>query len=147
MSIEKRGDNMDVRDCINFMLSSSQNTVFKYFSKRLSKYGITPSQYGVLNCLWQYGDISPSKIGDALNLEASSVSGILDRMQKKELIERHIDQKNQRAIIVSPTEKSMAMKDGLESIVKEMNKKFLEPFSDEEKQVLKKVLFTMINMG
>ncbi len=137
---------MDVRNCINFLLSSSQNTVFKYFSKRLSEYGITPSQYGVLNCLWQYGDISPSKIREILNLEASSVSGILDRMQKNELIERRIDQNNQRAIIVSPTEKSMSIKDNVETIVNEMNQKFLDPFSDEERNLLKKMLFTIIEM-
>lgn len=137
---------MEVRNCINFLLSSSQNTVFKYFAKRLSEYGITPSQYGVLNCLWQYGDISPSKIRELLNLEASSVSGVLDRMQKNELIERHIDQNNQRAIIVSLTEKSMAIKDGVETVVSEMNNKFLEPFSDEERKILKKTLFTIIDM-
>lgn len=137
---------MEVRNCINFLLSSSQNTVFKYFSKRLSEYGITPAQYGVLNCLWQYGNISPSKIREILNLEASSVSGILDRMQKSELIERHIDQTNQRAIIVSPTNKSMAIKDGVEAIVDEMNHKFLEPFSDEERALLKKMLITIIDI-
>ncbi len=137
---------MEIRNCINFLLSSSQNTVFKYFSKRLAEYGITPSQYGVLNCLWTYGDISPSKIREILNLEASSVSGILDRMQKNELIERQIDQNNQRAIIVSLTEKSMAIKDGVEAVVSEMNEKFLEPFSDDERKILKKALFTIIDM-
>lgn len=138
---------MEIRNCINFMLSSSQNTVFKYFSKRLSEYNITPSQYGVLNCLWQYGDISPSKIRELLILEASSVSGILDRMQKNGLIERQIDQNNQRAIIVSLTEKSMAIKEDIEIIVKEMNDKFLEPFTDEERAVLKKALLTIIDMN
>lgn len=137
---------MEVRNCINFLLSSSQNAVFKYFAKRLSEYGITPSQYGVLNCLWQYGDISPSRIREILILEAPSVSGILDRMQKNGLIERHIDQNNQRAIIVCVTEKSMAIKDGVETVVSEMNNKFLEPFSDEERKILKKALLTIIDI-
>lgn len=138
---------MDVRSCINFMLSSSQNTVFKYFSKRLSEYNITPAQYGVLNCLWQYGDISPSKIREILILEPSSVSGVLDRMQKNGLIERHIDQNNQRAIVVTLTEKSKAMKDGVQAIVKEMNDKFLAPFTEEEKAILQKMLLTIIDMN
>lgn len=137
---------MEVRNCINFLLSSSQNTVFKYFSKKLSEYGITPAQYSVLNCLWQYGDISPSRIRELLSLEASSVSGILDRMQKNNLIERHIDQNNQRAIIVSLTKKSMAIKDGVETVVNEMNHKFLESLSDKEKDILKNALFKIIDM-
>lgn len=137
---------MEVRKCINFLLGASQNVVFKYFSKQLSEYGITPSQYGVLNCLWQYGDLSPSRIREILSLEASSVSGLLDRMQKSGLIDRHIDQNNRRIIIVSPTEKSMAVKDGVEAVVEEMNDKFLQPFSDEERAVLRKALLTIINI-
>lgn len=137
---------MEVRNCINFLLSSSQNTVFKYFAKMLSQYGITPSQYGVLNCLWQYGDLSPSKIREILILEASSVSGILDKMQKNGLIERRIDPTNQRAIIVSLTEKSRAIKDDVETVVNEMNQKFLEPCSDEETKVLKQALLRIIEM-
>ncbi len=81
-----------------------------------------------LNCLWQYGDLSPSRIREILSLEASSVSGLLDRMQKGGLIDRHIDPNNRRLIIVSPTEKSMEVKDGVEAVVKEMNDKFLQPF-------------------
>lgn len=137
---------MEVRECINFLLGASQNVVFKYFSKQLSEYGITPSQYGVLNCLWQYGDLSPSRIREILSLEASSVSGLLDRMQKSGLIDRHIDQNNRRIIIVSPTEKSMSVKDSVEAVVEEMNDKFLQPFSDEERAVLRKALLTIINI-
>ncbi len=138
---------MEVRECINFLLGASQNVVFKYFAKQLSEYGVTPSQYGVLNCLWQYGDLSPSKIRELLSLEASSVSGILDRMQKSGLIDRHIDENNRRIIIVSPTEKSMEVKDDVEVVVREMNQKFLEPFSDEERIMLKKALLTIIDIG
>jgi len=137
---------MEVRECINFLLGASQNVVFKYFAKRLSEYGITPSQYGVLNCLWQYGDLSPSRIREILSLEASSVSGLLDRMQKSGLIDRHIDENNRRIIIVSPTEKSMEVKDGVEAVVRDMNNKFLEPFSDEERTILKKALSTIIDI-
>tara|TARA_Y100000588_G_scaffold345647_1_gene393073 strand:+ start:384 stop:800 length:417 start_codon:yes stop_codon:yes gene_type:complete len=138
---------MEVKDCINFLLGASQNVVFKYFAGRLSEFGITPSQYGVLNCLWQHGDLSPSQIREILILEASSVSGILDRMQKNGLIERQIDPNNRRAIIVSPSDKSMEIKEDVETIVKEMNDKFLEPFSEDERKVLKKSLLKIIEIA
>lgn len=146
MSIDKSEVKfMEVRECINFLLSASQNVVFKYFVKQLSEYGLTPSQYAVLNCLWEYGDLSPSKIREILSLEASSVSGILDKMQKLGFIDRHIDQNNRRNIIVSPTEKSMEIKEGVESVVSEMNNKFLKSFSDKEIIILKKSLLTIID--
>lgn len=137
---------MEVKNCINFLLATSQNVVFKYFSKQLSEYGLTPSQYGVLNCLWQHGDLSPTKIREILILEASSVSGILDRMQKNGLIERHIDPNNRRVIIVTTTDKSMAIKEDVEAIVNKMNHKFLEHCSKEEENILKQALLKIIDV-
>lgn len=138
---------MEVNNCINFLLGASQNVVFKYFAHNLSEFGITPSQYGVLNCLWQYGELSPKRIKEILRIEASSVSGVLDRMQKIDLIERSIDPNNRRVIVVSATEKAMAMKDDVEAVVEEMNERFLAPFSDEEALNLKKALSTIIDLG
>lgn len=137
---------MEVNHCINFLLGAAQNKVFKYFSKRLSEYGITPSQYGVLNCLWQYGNLSPSQIREILILEASSISGILDRMQKNDLIERHIDPNNRRGIIVSSTEKSNIIRNDVENVVRDMNNKFLSSFSSEEQAIIKKILTQIIHM-
>ena len=35
---------MEIRNCINFILSNTQNSVFSYFKKRLQEFDITPSQ-------------------------------------------------------------------------------------------------------
>lgn len=136
---------MEINMCINFLLSASQNVVFKYFSEELAIHGITPAQYGVLNCLWQHGELKPTDIRERLKLKASSVSGILDKMQKDDLIDRAIDPSNRRAIIVTATEKAMLMQPAIEKIVEKMNEKFLEPFSEEEGLILKKALQTIIN--
>ncbi|EUU44620.1 hypothetical protein O337_02733, partial [Staphylococcus aureus M0161] len=42
---------MELDNCINYLLSTSQNRVFKHFKSLLSPYNITPAEYGVLNCL------------------------------------------------------------------------------------------------
>ena len=135
---------MEINICINFLLSASQNVVFKYFSEQLTVHGITPAQYGVLNCLWQHGELKPTDIRALLKLKASSVSGILDKMQKEGLIDRAIDPDNRRAIIVTATKKAMDMRPAIEKIVDTMNEKFLEPFSEEERVVLRKALQTII---
>lgn len=136
---------MEINMCINFLLSASQNVVFKYFSEQLTSHGITPAQYGVLKCLWQHGALKPTDIKELLKLKASSVSGILDKMQKEGLIDRVIDPNNRRAIIVSATKKAMDMRPAIEKIVETMNEKFLEPFSEEEGMILRKALQTIID--
>ncbi|PYH25542.1 hypothetical protein US8_03822 [Bacillus altitudinis] len=106
---------------------------------------MTPAQYGVLNCLWREGQLSPKQIGELVYLEASTVSGILDKMQKADLIERTIDPKNRRNILVEATQKSLAIREKVEAATIELNNTALQNLSNDDKVVLKKALYTIIN--
>ena len=136
---------MELSECINFLLSVSQNKVFKYFSKLLEESDLTPAQYGVLNSLWREGQLSSKQIGELVYLEASTVSGILDKMQKADLIERTIDPNNRRNILVEATQKSLVIRDQVEAATIELNKTALQNLSNDDKVVLKKALSTIIN--
>ncbi|NMH74595.1 MarR family transcriptional regulator [Bacillus sp. RO2] len=136
---------MELKDCMNFLLSVSQNKVFKYFSKLLEVHGVTPAQYGVLNCLWKEGQLSPKQIGAMVYLEAPTISGILDKMQKANLIERSVDPNNRRNVLVTATPKSYEIKEKVESATSDMNNKVLQNLSDKEQDGLKKGLETIIN--
>ena len=81
---------MELTQCINYLLTTSQHTVFQFLSGKLAEYDLTPSQYGVLSCLWQREFATPKQISEILCLETSTISGVLDRMQKKGLIDRVI---------------------------------------------------------
>ncbi|HDR6276419.1 MULTISPECIES: MarR family winged helix-turn-helix transcriptional regulator [Bacillus] len=135
---------MELKECINFLLSVSQNKVFKYFSKLLEEYGLTPAQYGVLNCLWREGQLSPKQIGELVYLEAPTVSGILDKMQKADLIERSVDPKNRRNVLVVATQKSTEIRDKVEAATIKLNNTVLQNLSDSDKVVLKKALDIII---
>ncbi|TDL85374.1 MarR family transcriptional regulator [Vibrio vulnificus] len=135
---------MELNECMNFLLSVTQNKVFKYFSKYLEESDITPAQYGVLNCLWTEGKISPKRIGELLYLEAPTVSGILDKMQKLNLIDREIDPNNRRNVLVTSTEKADQIRNAIKKASNEMNKNVLQELTDQEKEALKKGLFKII---
>ena len=96
---------MELTQCINYLLTTSQHTVFQFLSGKLSEYDLTPSQYGVLSCLWQREFATPKQISEILCLETSTISGVLDRMQKKGLIDRVINREDRREVRVVPTEK------------------------------------------
>lgn len=127
---------MKFRYCINYLLTISQHEVFQNFFSRLSPYGITPGQYGVLNCLWKNGPTTPKEIARALRLENSTVSGILDRMQKQELIDRVVDTNNRRSILVIATPAAMAIKDDVLKVVEDLNTEILQGFTPEERESL-----------
>ena len=135
---------MDLNNCLNYLLTISQNIVFQHFQQLLSKYDITPAQCGVLNCLWDRGNLTPTEIRTILHLEPSSISGLLERMEKKGLITRKLSQNNKRKIIVSPTEKTLKIKNEVENIILELNNRFLNEFNKNEQEILKKCLINII---
>ena len=132
---------MELKECINFLLTTAQHTVFQYLSQRLAPYDITPSQYGILNCLWiNDGTCLPRQIAELLCLETSTVSGILDRMQKKDLIDRVINPENRREILVMSTPKGEALKAPVLKIIDEVNEEVLKDFSPKETEFIRKSL-------
>ena len=132
---------MELKECINFLLATAQHTVFQYLSQRLAPYDITPSQYGILNCLWiNDGTCLPRQIAELLCLETSTVSGILDRMQKKDLIDRVINPENRREILVMITPKGEALKAPVLKIIDEVNEEVLKDFSPKETEFIRKSL-------
>lgn len=134
-----------LNNCMNFLLSVSQHKVFKYYSKLLQEYNITPAQVGILTCLWSKGQLTPKEIGKMLCLEAPTISGLLDKMQKQELINREIDVNNRRVVCVTTTKKANSMKLNVEKATKKMNQEVLCSFSEDEIILLKKFLNQIIN--
>lgn len=131
---------MELTQCINYLLTTAQHSVFQYLNGKLSAYDITPSQYGVLSCLWQREFATPKQISEILCLETSTISGVLDRMQKKGLIDRVINREDRREVRVIPTEKGKALEEPISKIIDEVNEEVLKCFSEEEIQSLKKHL-------
>lgn len=131
---------MELTQCINYLLTTAQHNVFQYLSLKLAEYDITPSQYGVLSCLWQRGVAAPKQIAEILCLETSTISGVLDRMQKKDLIHRVTNKEDRREIKVVITEKGRALQAPVQKIIDDVNKEVLKDFSDVEITALKEHL-------
>ena len=134
---------MELTQCINYLLTTAQHSVFQYLNGKLSEYDVTPSQYGVLSCLWQREFATPKQISEILCLETSTISGVLDRMQKKGLIDRVINRNDRREVRMVPTEKGKALEEPISKIIDEVNEEVLKCFTDEEVALLKNQLRTI----
>ena len=138
---------MKLQGCINYLLTTAQHEVFQNFSAGLSRFHITPGQYGVLNCLWEHKSCTPKEIAQSLRLENSTISGVLDRMQKRGLIDRIVDPNDRRSIQVIPTETGMAMRDAVLQVIDELNMEVLDCFSPEEREILMNALRKIGNVA
>lgn len=131
---------MQLEECVNYLLTTAQHSVFLKMTEKLSAFEITPVQYAVLYCLWENDKRSPKEIAERLKLENSTISGILERMEKKELIKRSISKEDRRFIQVILTKKGASLKEDVLATVEQVNNEVLSIFTAEECDQLKKIL-------
>ena len=70
---------MELNQCINYLLTTSQHRVFQEVSKRLEPFDVTPVQYGVLYCLWGGDKTTPKEIAAELTIQPFQVFSIVWR--------------------------------------------------------------------
>lgn len=131
---------MELNQCINYLLTTAQHNIFQAFSNRLSPFDITPVQYGVLNCIWKENATSPKQIAELLMLENSTVSGVLERMEKKMLIERNISKEDRRYIQVELTERGKMLEKDVLNVVEAFNREVFSTISKDDEELLKELL-------
>jgi DNA-binding MarR family transcriptional regulator len=87
----------------------------------------------VLTILEMDGSVSMSHLAEALGVSVASTTGIVDRMEKRELVERRHDGADRRIVLVHPTETGRDVfreidrrrRDGLERMLAQLGDKEL----------------------
>lgn len=75
------------------------------YTKELNKkYQISAAQLNCILTLYEYGPLPPSKIADHMMVKSSTVTGVVDRLEKKGLAERMRNSPDRRVITIQLTE-------------------------------------------
>lgn len=131
---------MELDQCFNFLLTKAQQSVHQLFKAQLAPYGVTPGQYAVLKCLWDSDGKTAKQLAELLFLDGSTVTGILDRVEQKGLIEKHMDPRDRRAIRVTLTPAGRALEQPLTQAIIEANQKALTGLDSDQSESLKTLL-------
>ncbi len=86
------------------MLRASQ-TVSEQVKKDMLEYGVNPTEFAVLELLYSRGNQPIQKIGDKILLASSSLTYVVDKLEKKELVERIDCPEDRRIRYASITDK------------------------------------------
>lgn len=131
---------MELHECINFILTNTQNSVYLYFKKELQTLNVTPIQYALLKCLWDEDDQMPSQLAQTLCLDSSSVTGILGRLEEKELVVRDFCKTDRRRVTVYLTDSGRALQKPVEEIIDKANAAITDGLSTQDMARLKEYL-------
>lgn len=89
------------------LLHQTRDAVHKSAEKELRRFGLSPMEAALLFAVHAIGErATPAEISRWLFRESHSVSGLLDRMEKKGLVKRSKDLERKNLVRISLTDKS-----------------------------------------
>lgn len=131
---------MAIKECIFFELTSSARKASKYWKKSVDDLGITGVQAMVINALSEQNQITSMQLGQRVQLDSATMTGLLDRLEKSGLIQRIADEKDRRAVRVSLTDSGIETARQVQQRQLEANKSFMQKLDKEEVKTLKLLL-------
>ena len=131
---------MKIEDCIFFQLAKVNQTAQRFWGKKISDYKVTPVQGMILNALHDEDQITSSRLGERTQLDSATLTGILDRLEGLELIERRPHPQDRRAQLVCLTGKGKGLTSEVRRNGMEANREFLDCLSEEEEAVFRGLL-------
>ena len=131
---------MNVRDCIFFQLTKASQTGADFWTKKVKHLNVTASQAMVLNFLGEEDRILATSLRQKLQITSATMTGILDRLEKLELIERQPHPDDRRALLVCLTDRGRQCATEIYSIMVQANEEFLSGFNPEASEKFRKML-------
>ncbi|MFA7274528.1 MAG: MarR family transcriptional regulator [Crocinitomicaceae bacterium] len=131
---------------ICFPLYSVSRLITKAYTPYLKKMGLTYPQYLVMMVLWEKDAVSVNQIVEQLMLDTNTLSPLLKRMEKMELIKRNRSTEDERCVHIGLTQKGRELKKTAVPIPEQLLQNLLtENIELEEIIHLKEVLNTWID--
>ena len=134
-----------------FLISKIKQISGRIFDKKLKDYNINDlntAQGRIIFPLWQNDSIPISELARQTALGKTTLTNMLDRLEKSGHIVRKVDEKDKRNVLVSLTEKSKSLEDRYEAVSKDMISLFYEGLSekqiDEFENLLKHILSNLV---
>ena len=131
-------NNLDEYICFN--VGRVMRRVYEHYDSRLSPFNLTTPQYMVFNALWMGDGITIGELGQRVALDGSTITGILDRMEKSGYVERRPNVEDRRSALVYLTEKAREVGPRIIRFADELDSVMRKNFSAQDMAVFERVL-------
>jgi len=132
-------DSVEQEAVINILRTNDQfeNRIGRLFRE----HGLTMSQYNILRILRGAGEPLPSlEIGNRMIQVVPAITGLIDRLEKQELVTRCRCTKDRRVVYVNLTNKALELLDRLDEPVLNLHKKLAGHLKKHELRQLSRLL-------
>ena len=131
-----KSDVDQVLEAILYLYTESRR-ITKELAKRAD---LTGPQLTVVKLLEAFGDLSLSELSDKIRAQNSTVTGIIDRMERESLVTRERSKEDRRVVYIKLTPKGHALAREIPVEPMEVFKSALETLSQQEMKDLLRIM-------
>ncbi len=102
--------------------------------KRICYYDVSVTQCYAINALVMHGSITMNKLADALQLDKSTASRVVDSLEQKGYVRREVDPNDGRALRLAVTDRGLELHARIESDLVDEMKNLLIDFDPDVRQ-------------
>lgn len=121
-------------------LSRVQRSVMDIANKSIQSYGLNPTEFAVLELLYHKGTQPLQQIGEKILIASGSITYVVDKLEKKGLVERKPSQNDRRVIYAYLTERGIQLISSIFPNHEEVIHDSLHMLSNDEKDQLLRLL-------
>jgi len=99
-----------------FALYACSREITKLYKPHLESLGLTYTQYITLLVLWEQDNIKIKQLGKILHLDSGTLTPLLNKLEKADIVTRIKDNNDERNVFVKLTVKGNEMKDKAKEI-------------------------------
>jgi len=112
----EKEEQLKLENQVCFPIYSVSRLITRAYKPYLEKLDLTYPQYLVLLVLWEENQLSVNRIGQKLLLNTNTLSPLIKRMEKNDLLKRTRSKEDERTVLVSLTKKAQDIKQEAASI-------------------------------
>jgi DNA-binding MarR family transcriptional regulator len=130
-----------------FLMAKIRHVGGRISERILKQYNveINNAQGRIMFALWQKDNISINELANKTQLKKSTLTSMLDRLEKMGYIRRHRSKTDRRKILIKRTKKDLTMEKKYVEVSEEMTKLFYKGFSANQVNRFEKDLEHILN--
>jgi MarR family transcriptional regulator, 2-MHQ and catechol-resistance regulon repressor len=126
-------------------IAKTYNKIFTRLEKNIQGFGLSISEFGVLEMLLHKGEQPVNKIAEKILVTSGTITYVIDQLSKRDLVIRERCEKDKRVFYVQLTKKGEEFIREIFPQHKEYVDKLFEELDEEKKRVIIDSLFQLNN--
>lgn len=122
------------------LIKNTWQKLSRYYNQQLTSFDLSVPKALLLLEISPEGGENPKTLAAKLDLESSSMTGLLDRLEKKGFIERRPDPSDRRSILIFLTSRGITARDSIKSLVDQLDRKVQEALSAEDVKAFRRII-------